>query len=258
MRIFALSDVHVDYATNARWVHDLSRDDYQEDVLILAGDLTDRTHLFEECLAAFCRRFKKVLFVPGNHDLWVARESPRETSLQKFERVRAIIESSGASMKPYREDGVTLVPLLGWYDYSFGEPGEKLKSEWMDFYACRWPAGFGVREIVAHFTAFNDHPPPAAGDAVITFSHFLPRIDVMPAFIPAGKRILYPVLGSHDLDRQLRRYDPLIHVYGHSHVNRDVIMDGVRYVNNAYGYPGEARIAAKLLLCIHDTKAPRR
>ena len=42
MRIFALSDIHVDYDANAKWVEDLSVFDYQDDVLILAGDLTDK------------------------------------------------------------------------------------------------------------------------------------------------------------------------------------------------------------------------
>ena len=33
----------------------------------------------------------------------------------------------------------------------------------------------------------------------------------------------------------------------------DQVIDGVRYVNNAFGYPGETRIAAKRLLCLHET-----
>jgi hypothetical protein len=41
-------------------------------------------------------------------------------------------------------------------------------------------------------------------------------------------------------------------VYGHSHINRSVRIDGVDYVNNAFGYPGEERIAARRLLCIDE------
>jgi len=41
-----------------------------------------------------------------------------------------------------------------------------------------------------------------------------------------------------------------IRVYGHSHVNRRVPIEGVCYINNAFGYPGETRITAKQLLCI--------
>jgi len=41
-------------------------------------------------------------------------------------------------------------------------------------------------------------------------------------------------------------------VYGHSHFNRRVQIDGVTYVNNALGYPNESRIAARRLVSIHE------
>jgi predicted phosphodiesterase len=253
VRVFALSDIHVDYKVNANWISNVSATDYRDDVLILAGDVSDSLRLLSWCLGVLVARFKKVLYVPGNHDLWVVRDGLEKTSLQKFQEVEAAVESSGASMQSFREAGLSIVPLLGWYDYSFGEPSDELKSIWMDYQACRWPGGFGVKEIAAHFAAFNDGRVAAGGDTVITFSHFLPRIDVMPGFIPKEKRILYPVLGATQLERQLRRLQPSIHVYGHSHVNRKITIDGVTYINNAFGYPREARIASKRFLCIHES-----
>jgi predicted phosphodiesterase len=252
MRIFALSDIHVDYEVNATWIANLSAVDYRDDILILAGDVTDSLRLLEWCLTTLTARFRKVLFVPGNHDLWVMREGRNEDSLQKFKRVAAIVESSGASMQVFRDRRIAIVPLLGWYDYSFGEPSEDLKSMWMDYHACRWPVDFGVREIAAHFYALNDTRVATAADKVITFSHFLPRIDVMPRTIPKDKQLLYPVLGSTLIEKQLRGIKPSIHVYGHSHVNRNVTIDGILYVNNAFGYPQETWIASKRLLCIHE------
>ena len=74
----------------------------------------------------------------------------------------------------------------------------------------------------------------------------------MPAFIPKAQRVLYPVLGSVQLEGQLRRLNPDIHVYGHSHVNRQVETDGVSYINNAFGYPRETWTTSKQLLCIHE------
>ena len=82
------------------------------------------------------------------------------------------------------------------------------------------------------------------------FLTFLPRIDVMPDYIPKVHQQLYPVLGTIELEHQIRKLGSDIHVYGHSHVNRDVVIDDVRYINNAYGNPGEERIAAKVLKCI--------
>src|SRR6202007_1195330 len=128
MRIHALSDLHIDYDENARWVANLSIAEYQDDVLILAGDVTDTRRLFEWCLSTLAKRFYKVLFVPGNHDLWVAREDHGKNSLQKFDDICAVVESSGASMQAFCEQDVSIIPVLGWYDYSFGEPSEELKS----------------------------------------------------------------------------------------------------------------------------------
>jgi len=122
---------------------------------------------------------------------------------------------------------------------------------WMDYRACRWP-GFTDPDVTAHFAALNEKQVSRAGDKIITYSHFLPRIDLMPDYIPSTHRLLYPVLGSTQLDRQLRALSANIHVYGHSHVNRQVRIDGVSYINNAFGYPSETRITSKLLECIHE------
>ena len=253
MRIFALSDVHVDYDANAKWVASLSNDDYRDDVLILAGDVTDTRRLLEWCLGAFVRRFKRVLFVPGNHELWVLREVRGKDSLQKAAEVRLAVESSGASMEVFRAPGLAIVPLLSWYDYSFGDASDELRAMWMDYRACRWPRGYTDREVAAHFDALNDeHVAPHAEDKVITYSHFLPRIDLMPGAVPRAGRVLYPILGSTRIETRLRRLGASLHVYGHSHVNRRVTIDGVTYINNAFGYPSESWITSKHLMCIQE------
>jgi predicted phosphodiesterase len=252
MRVFAVSDIHIDYDVNAKWIAGLSNADHQDDVLILAGDVTDTLHLLDWCLGVLAKRFKQVLFVPGNHDLWVIRDGRDKSSFEKFDDVCAVVESSGASMQPFFARGVSILPLLSWYDYSFGEPTEELRSIWMDYRACRWPAGYRERDVAAHFAALNEgQRAPSSADKVITYSHFLPRIDLMPAVIPRAARVLYPILGSAQLDRQVRALGASMHVYGHSHVNRQIRIDGVTYINNAFGYPNETAITSKRLMCIH-------
>jgi Icc-related predicted phosphoesterase len=257
MRVFAVSDLHVDYPANAQWVAELSISEYRDDIMIVAGDISNSLPRLERTLSTLAARFRRVLYVPGNHELWVTGDedgkSSGKTSLTKFEQVCAVAEEAGASMRRYDRDGLSIVPLLGWYDYSFGQPSQLLLDSWMDYRACRWPRDFAPPDVAAHFEKLND-TTAAAGDAhVITFSHFLPRIDVMPEFIPQEKRLVYPVLGAARLDEQVRKLRPKMHVYGHSHVNRRVDIDGVTYINNAFGYPHETRITAKQLLCIHET-----
>src|SRR5260370_38586659 len=118
--------------------------------------------------------------------------------------------------------------------------------------ACRWSRGLTEKDNAAHFAAFNSKEISLMGDKVITYSHFLPRIDLMPEFIPTAKKLLYPVLGSAQLDRQLRKLKPNIHVYGHSHVNRHVEIDGVSNINNAYGFPSETGITSNPLKRLHE------
>jgi predicted phosphodiesterase len=253
MRIFAISDIHIDYERNARWLANISTREHVEDILILAGDVTDSLSLLDWCLHKLVSRFKRTLYVPGNHELWVVRDGREISSVQKFAKVVDVATGCGASMEAYQDEDVSIIPLLGWYDYSFGEPTVELRSIWMDYYACRWPLAFGAKEVSSYFDTFNDKWVADRRETTITFSHFLPRIDLMPAEIPQDKRLLYPILGSVRLDRQLRRLNSNIHIYGHSHVNRRMVVDGVLYINNAFGYPHEARISAKRMLCIHTT-----
>jgi predicted phosphodiesterase len=253
MRVFAISDLHVDYEINARWIVSLSRRDYQDDVLIVAGDVSDSLARLEWALGELAERVRKLLFVPGNHELWVIRERSPKTSVEKFAEVCAIVERSGGSMGIFRAKGLSVIPLLGWYDYSFGQPTRELREVWMDFRACRWPNGLEADQIAKYFVGLNPSPLDLGNETIITFSHFLPRIDVMPSFIPKEKQLWYPVLGQASLDRQIRAWRSTIHVYGHSHVNRHVRFGGIAYVNNALGYPQEITMTSQQLLCVYET-----
>ncbi|MCW3466009.1 metallophosphoesterase family protein [Chitinophaga nivalis] len=254
MSIQALSDLHIDYSENLKWLQGLSRLDYQQDTLILGGDISHEMKLIETAFYHLKKIFKEVIFVPGNHDLWIAGNR-QLTSLQKFDQIRRMAAVYGVHTSTLYLDNVTIIPLLGWYDYSFGQPTEIAIQSWQDFYACNWAGFNSVAGITQHFLALNEtnlalHRP---GIPTITFSHFLPRIDLMPDYIPADRRIIYPFLGSNGLEAQIRKVNPIIHIYGHSHVNVKRTIDDVFYINNAFGYPEETRITAKQLLCVHDS-----
>ncbi len=251
MRVFALSDIHVDYQENEQWLLELSFIDYQNDILILAGDLTDDIELLERCFSNLSKKFQNVLFVPGNHDLWVSRDTIA-TSVVKYQKVCELANIYDISMQTYQTDPLSIIPLLGWYDFSFGDPSIQLKNSWMDFRSCVWPEGWEISDVVNYFLNQNNISLKTNSETVITFSHFLPRIDLMPAYIPSSLRYLYPVLGSVLIEEQIRKLKPRIHVYGHSHVNRQIEIKEIKYINNAFGYPSERRIVNKELLCIYE------
>jgi Icc-related predicted phosphoesterase len=253
MRVFGLSDLHVDYDVNRRWIEDLSASDYRNDLLILAGDISDDRRLLEQCLTTLAHCFARVLYVPGNHELWVFRDRLQQTSFDKFKDVCRVARDCGVSMDTFHHRTLSIVPLLAWYDYSFGMPGAELLDKWVDYRACRWPEGADVQGVTQRFLALNERRLETRNETIISFSHFVPRLDVMPDSASDTQRQLYPVLGSAALDAQIRRLEPIIHLYGHSHINRQVRLDDVLYVNNAFGYPSEAHIAAKRLVCLHET-----
>jgi predicted phosphodiesterase len=247
MRVFGLSDIHVDYEANAKWLNGISSGEYRDDVLILAGDVTDSHALLAWCLGFLERRFRKVAYIPGNHDLWIIRDRSCATSFERLERIRSLAADCGVAMETIRLNGLSVVPLYGWYDYSFGQPSARLREVWMDYYACRWPPGVGSHEVTSRLIELNESTLDVRNGFVISFSHFLPRKDLVRGY-GSSSFLLYPVLGTTRLEQQIRRLRPNVHLYGHSHINGEHLIDGIRYVNNAFGYPHET--ANKRLACL--------
>ena len=247
MRFFALSDLHVDYPENEAWVRALPKKDYQEDVLILAGDLSSDIHRMEDCLNRIREVFGQVFFVPGNHDLWVRRGEGMD-SLLKFERIQEICGRAGVTTHATRIGLVRVVPLLSWYDFSFGQPSQDLRTRWADFRMCTWPAGMELEEVASFFHVLNTVIPPVPGEIVLSFSHFLPRKDILPERVNAEEYFLMPVLGSVELGKQVDLLKPLYHIFGHSHLNSARLVNGTSYINNAFGYPSEVKITRKKLV----------
>ncbi|MBI1194197.1 MAG: metallophosphoesterase [Bacteroidetes bacterium] len=247
MRFFALSDVHIDYAANEAWLSALSARDYREDTLLLGGDISADLFRIEETLARLRDKFAQVFFVPGNHDLWV-RKGDGLDSLGKFERILEVCARLAVQTGPMRIAALRVVPLLSWYDFSFGQPGRELKNRWADFRMCVWPAGMDVVEVSAWFLARNVVQPPLPGETILSFSHFLPRRDVLPRRIDPAQYFLMPVLGSDGLGQQVTKLKSTFHVFGHSHINHVCAIDGTTFINNAFGYPSESRFTRKELV----------
>lgn len=252
LKIWTVSDLHTDYSENLRWVTDhLSERDYRDDLLIVAGDISDHPLVFRKTLQALQKRFHTVFFVVGNHDLWVRRKEC-DSSLDAFHECLKIAEDYGIRTTVKKIGDTWIVPLQGWYDYSFGAPSKELKLIWGDFRMCQWPSGYDPEAVTAFFTAQNTPHLSIGREKIVSFSHFLPRTDLIPIFVPATVKALLPVMGTTILENQIRTLQPAVHIYGHSHFNRDVKRGGIRYVNNAFGYPHEIRIARKKLLCLGD------
>ncbi len=248
MRVFTVSDLHVDYEENDRWVSQISQSDYTGDVLLCPGDISHHISSVRRTLERLRRCFREVVYVPGNHELWLQKRENTD-SIVRFNDVLAVAADCGVYTQPLLTGGLALVPLFAWYDFSFGSPSSHLRSAWVDFHACSWPGAMEAPEVAEYFRSLNHPAIRTYDEPVISFSHFVPREELLPR--PESSRaFLRPVLGSEAIDTQLRQLGSRMHIYGHYHVNGRREFDGVTYINNSFGYPTETYITAKELVCV--------
>jgi hypothetical protein len=250
MRVYAISDVHTDYRDNLQLLTRVAR--YPDDALILAGDVSDRLSILRQTFSVLLERFRYVFYVPGNHEMWI-RGGEYEDSLQKFHGILELCASLGVRTRPECVQDVSIVPLFSWYtrpeegsDSLFRDRSvdEIAKSAWTDDYLVKWPPGFRPAQF---FHDLNEPRVSASyGTTHISFSHFMPRADLMFATPdepsprqpdPLGRRFNFSrVAGSTLIEEQIRKLDSRVHVYGHQHRNRCRHYEGIWYVSNCLGY----------------------
>ena len=259
MRVYALSDIHVDYPDNMSWIRGLDVSTCSKHVLILAGDVSHRMARLETALACLHDRFADVFYVPGNHEPWL-RDGGFVDSLAKLDRILQLCDSLGVKTAPGKvgTDGtpVWIVPLLSWYVtpeegpetlYVPKEGEDPSLYIWGDDHFVRWPRFQGHRSASDYFLARNRPQVERSYDAeVISFSHFVPRVDIMFDVGPLADASdshrefnFSRVAGAQTIDAQIRQLGSGIHVYGHQHRNRNRRVNGVRYVSHCLGYPHE-------------------
>lgn len=261
MKVWAVSDVHTDYAENLAWCQSLSGNT-ESDCIILAGDVSDNIDVFKATLLCFTRKFKHVFFVPGNHDLWTRREERgKHTSLEKLELLRQMCTKVGVHTIPQCIEGLWIVPLYSWYHASFDTepdvPGAiPVQKMMVDFKACSWPEPLNSTDIslATHFDEMNQEPvadvmtaltAQAGGTdrrpVIITFSHFLPLQELLPEKRMLFQPNLAKAVGSQLLAKRVQQLKPAAHIFGHTHFNWDCTIDGTRYIQRPLAYPKERR-----------------
>ncbi|HEX2091352.1 MAG TPA: metallophosphoesterase [Longimicrobiaceae bacterium] len=251
MRIFAVSDLHTDFRENRALVEGIPLGEHTGDALIVAGDIADGMDRLEATLALLRARFREVFFVPGNHELWVRGDTG--DSVDKFNRILRLCDSLGVRTRPARLEGVWIVPLFSWYEAEFDSYDDAETGElegWADFHFCRWPEGVG--RPCDFFLGMNESHLRTYDAPVVSFSHFLPRRDLLPPAKYLRFRGLPQVAGCAALDAQVRRVGARVHVFGHSHIDFDQEIEGVRYVQNALRYPRDRTGGAFPLRAVWD------
>jgi predicted phosphodiesterase len=125
-RLLAISDLHVGYPENRAYADALASAD-PADWLIVAGDVGEVFADVGFVLASLTRRFAKVIWTPGNHELWTLPSDP--VALRGVARYEALVKTCQRFGVLTPEDDfpvwdgpggpVTVAPLFTLYDYSF-------------------------------------------------------------------------------------------------------------------------------------------
>lgn len=242
MRVFAVSDLHADFPDNFTLLKNISDSDFKDDVLIIAGDVADRLERISSTLSLMREKFKEIFYVPGNHELWVRGESGN--SIEKFHTILAVCQDIGVRTAPAGIGIFFIVPLFSWYEENYSrEDIPNLDAElkaWGDFRYCKWPDG--MSSVSDYMLSLNSTQVAPANSIVISFSHFLPREELLPPGDRLRFKGLPRVAICEGLERRIRRLGSSAHVFGHSHINLNVVIDGVRYIQNALLYPRERNL----------------
>ena len=94
MKLWAISDLPLGHAVTRRALLELPP--HPGDWLILAGDVGETEAHLRFALETLAPRFRQLVWVPGNHDLWTPERDPAALRGEaKYRRLVAICKSYG-------------------------------------------------------------------------------------------------------------------------------------------------------------------
>mmetsp|Transcript_27616 Transcript_27616/g.91728 ORF Transcript_27616/g.91728 Transcript_27616/m.91728 type:complete len:1393 (+) Transcript_27616:100-4278(+) len=235
-RVFALSDIHFDHRENEDWVHTIDDSAFQEDVLIVAGNVADSKVAVGRCLTTLKQKFRRVFYTVGNHEMSVthAEHARYPDSIAKLHAIIAECDELGVDIFPAPVcEGLTILPLFSWYSAEFDENDPFPDPNASYDKHCKWPMDADL-QAWKYMAKLNEMflSKPYYG-TVISFSHFLPRRDLP---FDRSKKNSAKSVGCEMIDEQARAAGSKIHVYGHSRTKHGQVHAGVRYANMPLGF----------------------
>lgn len=263
MRFTLISDVHVDIDA---WDWSVLQHCDPTIPMVVAGDISNDVMETSAWISDLRSRFERVLWVAGNHDHYnlgfhKTRVYDREFSSKwPYPRTVAEIYDHYARWSEAHDvhflnrsdvvlDGVQFVGATGWHNFD-AAPYLRFDDQvqcWMDSmndsryirwnkdYCVDWKpvlqAALDDAEYIRSAVKQNDTPK-------VVITHHIPHRN----FVKVTNNPAWNLLNGAFLNTELETcMDPSVKVwcFGHTHFRFDREQDGVRYVNNARGYPRE-------------------
>jgi predicted phosphodiesterase len=255
MNLWAISDLHLGHEANRTALRSVER--RPEDWLILAGDVGDSEAHLAAAFKFLRRRFARLIWAPGNHELWVtngAAASPQAARGEaRYQALVALARSFGVltpedpyPIWPGSDPPIVIAPLFILYDYSF-RPDEIAIGDVIE-----WAAADGIMsadELLLDPAPYPDRIAWCASRVAKTAA----RLDALPAhyasilvnhypleqahaFLPRVPRFA-PWCGTRLTSRWHERFRAVAVVYGHLHIPRSFVQDSVHFHEVSLGYP---------------------
>ena len=170
-----------------------------------------------------------------------------------------------------------MVPLQSFYHSSWdtepdldhpallaAEQRRSFRKRWNDYRNMKWPEDLtthteftkgdngkgGSWTLASAFSDLNHNILEQLGsaegnNAILSFSHYVPRIE-----LSIEKRFLIDprlarVIGSDLLERDVRKLKPNLHLFGHTHIPIGMEVDDIRYAQWPLGYPKESTLQCR-------------
>lgn len=277
--LWAISDLHVGHRGNEHIVDRIHPKD-PDDWLIVAGDVAERVDDIADVLRRLSARFEKVIWVPGNHELYTTAKDPLQIhGVARYDYLVQTARDLGVitpeDIYPLFDPGngaepVRVVPMFLLYDYTFRPEGTTNALQAL--------AVARERNVVAT-DEFLLSPEPFGTRDAWSRSRIASTQERLDAIDPAEKTVLinhwplrreptevlmYPEFslwcGSERTADWHLRYNAACCVYGHLHIPRTTYYDGVRFEEVSVGYPREWKrrgLPEPLLRAIIPDATPR-
>jgi|SRR5215475_1481257 len=256
MKLHAVSDLHLRHQENREAVEQIAS--RPEDWLILAGDVAERFDDLEYAFRVLVPRFRQIVWVPGNHELWTVPSTGEGVRGQfRYDRLIALCRSHGVltpedpyPVVAFGTERVRIAPLFLLYDYSFRPDDVPVER------AVEWAKEDGVLctdEILLHPDPFPSRAAwcharcdltelrlqeCADGLPTILVNHFPLREDL--ARTPSIPRFS-PWCGTRRTEDWHVRFNVRVVVSGHLHIRSTRYRDDVRFEEVSLGYPRQWR-----------------
>jgi len=258
VKLYAIGDLHLSHRANRRALAELPR--RLGDWLVLAGDVGETTAELRLALDVLQSRFRQVVWVPGNHELWVRPKSlwggePSDHGEAKYRRLVGLCRERGVLTPedPYplwpdpNRGPYLLAPLFLLYDYSFAPDGMGPEQ------AVSWAAESGVRGLDEKYLWPDPHPSRVAwchqrlaltmrrlvaerpeGVQSVLINHWPLRADL--ATLPRVPRFTI-WCGTRHTEDWHRRHAAALVLSGHLHIPSRSFRHGTRFEEVSLGYP---------------------